>query len=289
MRTIRSPWRAAARARSVSARPQPGWPPEHQHGVGVGVGHPVEGGHQRRHPLARLERADEDDERPVRPARRAPPSSGRSAPGAGSSGVKRSWSTPWGATTTGARTSQHACEPVGRDLADADQRRRRARAACRMARRKNAAFERRCHSGWSKNVQSWIVTAHGTGGACRHGVVRPVVDLHAERTQHGRKAELLEGEPARPRRRAPRPRTVAPAATRLPACLVAAAGDQGERRRRRARPGRAPAPWCSSRRHRGAPGRRRRRARAAAGRVTAATATSSMCARAAARQVRGRA
>ena len=37
------------------------------------------------------------------------------------------------------------------------------RAARRMARRKKAALDRRCHSGWSKKVQSWIVTAQGTG------------------------------------------------------------------------------------------------------------------------------
>ncbi len=43
------------------------------------------------------------------------------------------------------------------------------RAARRMARRKKAALERTCHSGWSKNVQSWIVTTQGTGD--RDGMV----------------------------------------------------------------------------------------------------------------------
>ena len=42
-------------------------------------------------------------------------------------------------------------------------------AARRMARRKKAALERWCHSGWSKKVQSWIVTAQGTGD--RAGIV----------------------------------------------------------------------------------------------------------------------
>ena len=40
---------------------------------------------------------------------------------------------------------------------------------------------RSCHSGWSKNVRSWIVTTHGTRGAQRHRVVRavPHVGPHA--------------------------------------------------------------------------------------------------------------
>ena len=96
------------------------------------------------------------------------PSTARSAPSAGSRGVKRSWSTPCGATTTGARTSHH-----GRSRSSVTWLTQISTPACRaarrMARRKKAALERRCHSGWSKKVQSWIVTAQGTGD--RAGIV----------------------------------------------------------------------------------------------------------------------
>ena len=42
-------------------------------------------------------------------------------------------------------------------------------AARLMARRKKAALVLTCHSGWSKNVQSWMVTVQGTGA--RAGMV----------------------------------------------------------------------------------------------------------------------
>ena len=62
---MRSGWVAAARARSVSAIPQPGLPPEDQHGVGMGPGDQVEGGDEGSHPFAGLEGADEGDQRAV--------------------------------------------------------------------------------------------------------------------------------------------------------------------------------------------------------------------------------
>src|SRR5205807_2592253 len=39
-------------------------------------------------------------------------------------------------------------------------------AATRMARRKNGTLARSCHSGWSKNVMSWMVTTLGTFARC---------------------------------------------------------------------------------------------------------------------------
>ena len=42
-------------------------------------------------------------------------------------------------------------------------------AEARIMRRKKTTFERSCHSGWSKNVRSCIVTTHGTGA--RNGIV----------------------------------------------------------------------------------------------------------------------
>ena len=160
---------AGRRQRALGlGHPPAGLAPEHQHGVGVGIGHPVERGHQRRHPLARLERADEDDQRAVgRHAQRAHDGA-RSAPSAGSVGANRSWSTPCGATTTGARTSQQSRSRSAVTWLTQTSTPARS-AARRMARRKKAALERRCHSGWSKKVQSWIVTAHGTGD--RAGIV----------------------------------------------------------------------------------------------------------------------
>ena len=141
--------------------PPPGLPPEHQHGVGVGVGQLVEGGDERRHALARLERADEGHQRPVRrhaqgrqrgPVRPCGGLAGREP--AVVDAVRRDDD----------RRPHLAAVPqaVGGHLAHADQDAGVA-AARRMARRKKAALERRCHSGWSKKVQSWIVTAHGTG------------------------------------------------------------------------------------------------------------------------------
>jgi hypothetical protein len=35
-------------------------------------------------------------------------------------------------------------------------------AAARIMRRKNTTLLRSCHSGWSKNVMSWMVTTQGT-------------------------------------------------------------------------------------------------------------------------------
>ncbi len=91
-----------------------------------------------------------------------------SDPGDGSSGEKRSWSTPWGATTTGARTSQTSTSRsavVRLTQTSTDAR----TAATRMARRNSTALLRSCHSGWSKKVQSWMVTT--TGRRVRSGIV----------------------------------------------------------------------------------------------------------------------
>ncbi len=68
----------------------------------------------------------------------------------------------------GTRTSQHSCRRSAVTWLTQIST-PASRAARRMARRKNAALERTCHSGWSKNVQSWIVTAQGTGE--RAGIV----------------------------------------------------------------------------------------------------------------------
>ena len=81
-----------------------------------------------------------------------------------------------------------------------------------MARRKNAALERTCHSGWSKKVQSWIVTAQGTGrrvpascSAARGGPPTP-----SERSSE-REPDLLVGAAGPGATPAPRRARAAPA------------------------------------------------------------------------------
>ena len=169
MRTIRSAWRAAASGALGLGHPPAGLAPEHQHGVGVRTGQPVEGGDERSHPLARLERADEDHQRPVgrhtERTQHAPGPPRRRA----RAGENRRWSTPCGRDDDAAPAPRSS--PVSRSAVTwLTQISTPAwSAARRMARRKKAALERRCHSGWSKKVQSWIVTAHGTGD--RAGIV----------------------------------------------------------------------------------------------------------------------
>ena len=118
----------------------------------------------------------------------------------------------------------------------------------------------------------------------RHGVVRPVMDLHVERTQERGKAELFEGEPAGPRGRDGAARRRAPAASSLQrSSSPRRATSVNQRRHAHASPGRGP--WCSSRRHRAGPGPPRRRARAARGPSTQEL-QSPMCWRAAVFHVR---
>ena len=132
----------------------------------MGAGHLVEGGDEGNQPFAGLERADERDQRPVDRDAQAP-STARSAP-ARARGREPFVVDPVGATTTGARTS-HTARSRSAVTWLTQISTRGLTAARRMARRKNAALERTCHSGWSKNVQSWIVTAQGTGD--RAGIV----------------------------------------------------------------------------------------------------------------------
>ncbi len=77
-------------------------------------------------------------------------------------------STPYGATNTRAvtvHTSDSRCAVVALPQTTAPA----SRAAVRIARRKNGALVRWCHSGWSKNVQSCTVTT--TGVFVRSGMV----------------------------------------------------------------------------------------------------------------------
>ena len=111
------------------------------------------------------------DERRARPCgARASPRTRRTADGCrapragggrrASVGVNRSWSTPCGATTTGAVGASTAASrsrvwPLTAITAPAR------RVLDRIIRRKNATFERSCHSGCSKNVRSCTVTTLG--------------------------------------------------------------------------------------------------------------------------------
>ena len=73
---------------------------------------------------------------------------------------KRSWSTPWGATNTGAvgaRTVARRARVCSLTATMAPAR----RVLARIIRWKNATFDRSCHSGCSKNVRSWTVTTVG--------------------------------------------------------------------------------------------------------------------------------
>ena len=82
-------------------------------------------------------------------------------------------------------------------------------------RRKNTTLLRSCHSGWSKNVRSWIVTTHGTRGAQRHRVVRAVPHV---------------GSHAVPRAPAPRACSHASRAGRRPGAAACTVGAGRERR-----------------------------------------------------------
>ena len=93
-----------------------------------------------------------------------PASAASSAPGSGSSGRKRSWSTPWGTTWTGPEGGQIS-DSLSAVLALTHTSASAWRAATRMARRKNGTRVRWCHSGWSKKVRSWMVTTRGRDDA----------------------------------------------------------------------------------------------------------------------------
>ena len=131
-------------------------------------------------------------------------------------GVKRSWSTPWCATTISPRGGATAREAGRRCTRSRTRSPSRACAAARIMRRKYTTLLRSCHSGWSKNVRSCMVTTDGTVDAQRHRVVRAVPHV-------GR-------DPCRElRRRAPAPTRAAPGRRAgATACTV------GVRRERRA-------------------------------------------------------
>ena len=92
------------------------------------------------------------------------------------------------------------------------------RAAARIMRRKNTTLLRSCHSGWSKNVRSCIVTTHGHRRAQRHRVVRAVPHVGPQRASASAAAAgLLPREPGRAGGPAPRRARSAPGASVRPA------------------------------------------------------------------------
>ncbi len=145
--------------------------------------------------------------------------SARSAPGDGSRGVKRAWSTPWGATTIGARTSQQARRRVGRDLTHADERRRvrRPRAGSPGGRRapwiaRATRDDRRtCSRGSSRHrarvrVSAWCSAARGGPARPRSSSKRGKRTCSKAR-RPGREAGTARRRPA-PRRRRQRDSSV---------------------------------------------------------------------------------
>ncbi|MCZ7527389.1 MAG: hypothetical protein M5U14_14025 [Acidimicrobiia bacterium] len=75
---------------------------------------------------------------------------------------------PVGTTSTGTRGASRVSSRVAVKWLTATSTAARS-AAARIIRRKRSTFVRSCHSGWSKNVRSWIVTTAGV--AMRSGIV----------------------------------------------------------------------------------------------------------------------
>ena len=143
-------------------------------------------------------------------------------------GRKRSWSTPCGATTTGARAVEQPREPVGGVLAHAITSAPRARGAARIIGGRTRPSLRSCHSGWSKNVRSCTVTTAGTRQPQRHRVVRPVPHVDAERGRRAAGAAVCSHASRAGRRSGTSAWTVGLGREVRPARRVVAAGEEVE-------------------------------------------------------------
>ena len=191
----------------------------------MGAGHLVEGGDERDHPLARLERADVGDQGPVdRHAQRAEHGAvgplGRLARG------EPLMVHPVRRHDNRCPHVAHGAQPVLGHLADADQH------ACLPGGAADGTAEEGrlgAEVPFGMVEECAVVDRHGTGHGRvgRHRVMRPVVDLHADGAQHRTEPDLLVDQPARPRRRDHVADRGAGGQV-VPALLVAAAREQGE-------------------------------------------------------------